>query len=152
MVDEFRPDNGATRFLPGSHHQTEPPQGVSTDPGAEHPEQALACGPAGSLLIFNGSTWHGHTANSSDRPRRSLQGFFVPRTGQAATDFGVRMLPQTGRRLSPLARYLLAIEDVATESGRIQARSRLAADGGWCDPVTPHVRRISDGTIEHDNE
>ncbi len=117
MIDEFRPDNGATRFLPGSHHQSEPPKGVSTDPGAEHPEQVLACGPAGSLLIFSGSTWHGHTANSSDRPRRSLQGFFVPRTGQAATDFGVRMLSQTGRRLSPLAKYLLDIQDEATESG-----------------------------------
>jgi ectoine hydroxylase-related dioxygenase (phytanoyl-CoA dioxygenase family) len=111
MVDEFRPDNGATRFVPGSHRQAGPPNGVSADPAANHPEQVLACGPAGSLLIFNGSTWHGHTANSSDQPRRSLQGFFVPRSGHAATDFGVRMLPETRRRLSSLAKYLLAIGD-----------------------------------------
>jgi hypothetical protein len=117
MVDEFGPDNGATRFLPGSHHQTEPPKGVTADPGAEHPEQVLACGPAGSLLMFDGSTWHGHTANNSDRPRRSLQGFFVPRTGHAATDFGARMRSRTRRRLSPLAKYLLAIQDMETESG-----------------------------------
>lgn len=109
MVDEFRPDNGATRFVPGSHHHAEPPKGVAADPNADHPEQVLACGSAGSLLIFNGSAWHGHTANSSARPRRSLQGFFVPRTGHAATDFAVRMLPETRLRLSSLAQYLLVV-------------------------------------------
>jgi hypothetical protein len=113
MVDEFRPDNGATRFVPGSHRQPEPPNGVSADPAADQPEQVLACGPAGSLLIFDGSTWHGHTANVSDQSRRSLQGFFVPRTGHAATDFGERMPAETRRRLSPLAKYLLDIEEVA---------------------------------------
>jgi hypothetical protein len=115
MVDEFRPDNGATRFVPGSHRQPGPPKDASTDPAADHPGQVLACGPAGALLIFNGSTWHGHTANRSDHPRRSLQGFFVPRTGHAATDFGGRMLPETRKRLSPLAKYLLATEDIAAE-------------------------------------
>ena len=111
-IDEFRPDNGATRFVPGSHRLPGPPNGVSGDLAADHPEQVLACGPAGSLLIFNGSTWHGHAANNSDHSRRSLQGFFVPRTGHAATDFGGRMTAETGRRLSPLAKYLLAIEGV----------------------------------------
>lgn len=107
MVDEFRTDNGATRFVPGSHHRANPPE--MADPCADHPDQVLACGPAASLLIFNGSTWHGHTANSADGERRSLQGFFVPRTGHAVTDFGIRMLPETRERLSPLAKYLLAI-------------------------------------------
>jgi phytanoyl-CoA dioxygenase PhyH len=115
MIDDFRPDNGATRFVPGSHRQPVPPNGVSADPVAAHSEQVLACGPAGSLLIFDGSTWHGHTANSSDHSRRSLQGFFVPRTGQAATNFRGRMPPETRRRLSPLAKYLLSIADGAAE-------------------------------------
>ena len=117
MIDEFRPDNGATRFVPGSHRQPGPPNGVSADPAADHPEQVLACGPAGSLVIFDGSTWHGHSANSSDHPRRSLQGFFVPRAGHAATNFRGRMPPETWRRLSPLAKYLLSIEDVVAECG-----------------------------------
>lgn len=109
MVDEFRPDNGATRFVPGSHEHPEPPKGAPGDLGSDHPEQVLACGPAGSLLVFNCSTWHGHGANASDRPRRSLQGFFVPRTGHAATDFGGRMLPERRQRLSPIAKYLLDV-------------------------------------------
>src|SRR5215212_238953 len=77
MVDEFRCDNGATRFVPGSHRWGHVPSDVMQDLRAEHEGQVLAIGSAGSLLIFNGSAWHGHTANTSNGPRRSLQGAFI---------------------------------------------------------------------------
>ena len=109
MVDGFRPENGATRFVPGSHRWSSLPEDAMSDVRADHHGQVLACGPAGSLLVFNGSTWHGHTANTSDTPRRSLQGHFIPRDGQAATDFAARMQPGTHARLSSLARYLLDV-------------------------------------------
>ena len=109
MVDDFRPDNGATRFVPGSHRWPRAPRDSMTDVVAEHDRQVLACGSAGSLLVFNGSTWHGHTANVSNEPRRSLQGAFVPRDGQAATDFAARIQPETRERLGPLAGYVLAL-------------------------------------------
>jgi hypothetical protein len=109
MVDEFRPDNGATRFVPGSHRWSEIPEGTLSDPWAEHDGQVLACGPAGSLLVFNGSAWHGHSANTSSAPRRSLQGALIPRDGRAETDFAARMQPETRARLGPLARYVLAL-------------------------------------------
>jgi ectoine hydroxylase-related dioxygenase (phytanoyl-CoA dioxygenase family) len=108
MVDDFRQENGATRFVPGSHQWLSAPEDAISDLRADSDSQVLACGPAGSLLIFNGSAWHGHTANTSDKPRRSLQGAFVPRDGQAATDFAARMHPDTRARLSALARYVLA--------------------------------------------
>ena len=109
MVDEFRPDNGATRFVPGSHRRPAGPEGTIADLRAEHGGQVLATGGAGSLLIFDGSTWHGHTPNTSDRPRRSLHGAFIPREGRSATDFGARMQAATRARLSPLAHYLLSV-------------------------------------------
>ena len=109
MIDDFRPDNGATRFVPGSHRWSGLPEHDLPDVHADHPQQVLACGPAGSLLVFNGSAWHGHTANRSDEPRRSLQGAFIPRDGRAATDFGARMQPETYERLTPLARYILGV-------------------------------------------
>jgi len=109
MIDEFRPDNGATRFLPGSHLWPGTPANTISDVRADHAGQVLACGAAGSLLIFNGSTWHGHTANTSSAPRRSLQGAFIPRDGRAGTDFAHRMQPETRARLGPLARQVLAI-------------------------------------------
>lgn len=109
MIDEFRPDNGATRFVPGSHRWPGSPEETLSDPRTEHDEQVLACGCAGSLLVFNGSTWHGHTENTSSGPRRSLQGAFIPRDGRAGTDFAARMQPETRARLGQLARYVLAL-------------------------------------------
>ena len=109
MVDEFRPDNGATRFVPGSHRWPSTPADSLSDLRAEDAGQVLACGRAGSLLIFNGSTWHGHAANTSSGPRRSIQGAFIPRDGRAGTDFAARMQPATRARLGPLARQVLAL-------------------------------------------
>ena len=109
MVDEFRPDNGATRFVPGSHRWSGTPEETLSDPRAEHDGQVLACGHAGSLLVFNGSAWHDHSANRSSDPRRSLQGSFVPRDGRAGTDFAARMQHETRARLGPLAQYVLAL-------------------------------------------
>jgi len=109
MVDEFRPDNGATRFVPGSHRWSSTPEDAISDLRAEHDGQVLACGEAGSLLIFNGSAWHGHTANMSSGPRQSLQGAFIPREGCAGTDFAARMQPETRARLGSVAQYVLVL-------------------------------------------
>jgi hypothetical protein len=107
MVDEFRSDNGATRFVPGSHRWSSAPGEAVSDLRAYDPGQVLACGKAGSLLVFNGSTWHGHSANVSGSPRRSLQGAFIPQGGRAGTDFAGRMRPETQSRLSTLALQLV---------------------------------------------
>ena len=109
MVDEFRPDNGATRFVPGSHHWTETPGQVLADCAAPHPDEVLTCGPAGSLILFNASTWHGYTANTSLAGRRSVQGTFIPRSGRAATDFASRMQASTFARLSATAREVIGM-------------------------------------------
>jgi Phytanoyl-CoA dioxygenase (PhyH) len=75
MVDEFRSENGATRFIAGSQDGPRPPaDAVACD----------ACGRVGSMIIFDGTTWHGHGANRIDRPRRSIQGAFIPQNHTAA--------------------------------------------------------------------
>jgi hypothetical protein len=110
MVDEFRADNGATRFLPGSHRWSSAgPDGVAREPRDDHPGQAPACGPAGSLIVFNGSVWHGHGTNVSAEPRRSIQGAFIRRDERPAMDWPARMRPETLARLGPIARYLLGV-------------------------------------------
>jgi hypothetical protein len=109
MVDEFRPDNGATRFVPGSHQWPHTPAETMSDLHADYAGQVLACGGAGSLVVFDGSTWHGHTANISSGPRRSLQGAFIPRDGRAATDFAARMQPETSERIGLLAKRVLGL-------------------------------------------
>ncbi len=109
MVDEFRPDNGATRFVPGSRRRTDIQAGEIPEALIRDGDQTPACGPAGSLLVFDGSAWHGHGTNTSPEPRRSIQGAYIPRTGRAGTDFAARMRPATRQRLGPLALHLLGM-------------------------------------------
>jgi ectoine hydroxylase-related dioxygenase (phytanoyl-CoA dioxygenase family) len=113
MVDAFDAENGATRFVPGSHLQAREPGEVMNNPQDAHDEQVLACGPAGSIIIFNASVWHSHGANRSTRPRRSIQAHFVPREAQASPDDPSRRVrPETLQRLGDLAKYVLNVGDV----------------------------------------
>src|SRR5262249_42734945 len=98
VVDEFDADNGSTRFVPGWHLWRGEPDGSKNTAGTDDGE-VLACGPAGSVLIFNGSVWHGHTANRSTRCRRSIQGAFIPRQARASIDQASRMRTGTFDRI-----------------------------------------------------
>jgi Phytanoyl-CoA dioxygenase (PhyH) len=109
MVDAFTAENGATRFVPGSHLQPRELDEVMSNPKDAHAEQVLACGAAGSLIIFNASVWHSHTANRSAGPRRSIQAHFVPREARAAIDQSVRMRPETFQRIGDIAKYVLSV-------------------------------------------
>jgi ectoine hydroxylase-related dioxygenase (phytanoyl-CoA dioxygenase family) len=99
MVDPFGESNGATRFVPGSHRSSVTPQ----------KGQVAAYGPAGSIIIYNGSVWHGHSANETMEPRRSIQGAYIRRDAASAVNQAELIRPETLRRMGPLARYLLAI-------------------------------------------
>jgi Phytanoyl-CoA dioxygenase (PhyH) len=111
MIDEFRSDNGATRFVPGSHLWSDVPQALlgDRDRQADYPGQVLACGPAGSMMLFNGSVWHGHTVNHSNKHRRSVQGAYIRRDAESGENLLARMQPETLSRVSPLAKYVLAV-------------------------------------------
>ena len=108
MVDEFRGDNGATRFVPGSHLWSTIPGDLMSDPTADFEGQVQACGAAGSMIVYNGSVWHGHAANSTDKPRRSIQGAYIRREAPSGFNLRSRMRPDTLARISPLAKYVVA--------------------------------------------
>jgi hypothetical protein len=109
MVDAFDAENGATRFVPGSHLKLDDPSEFMSNRSNAHEDEVLACGPAGSVIIFNGSVWHSHTANRSGRRRRSLQGHFIPRDAQASVDHAARIRPEVLGRIGNLAKYVLAV-------------------------------------------
>ena len=115
MVDEFQVDNGSTRFLPGSHLWPTVSSDLLDGYREDYPGQLLACGPAGSVIVFNGSVWHGHTANRSGKPRRSIQGAYIRRGADSGENLPARMLPETLSRISPLAWCLLGVGDLPVE-------------------------------------
>jgi ectoine hydroxylase-related dioxygenase (phytanoyl-CoA dioxygenase family) len=86
------------------------PGDVMTDATTDYENQVLAQGSAGSLIIYNGSVWHGHTANRSAKPRRSIQGAFIRRGAQSGGNLAARMRPETLARIGGLAKYLLDLE------------------------------------------
>lgn len=62
-LDDFTEANGATNVVPGSHRW---PEGRTPGEG-DAVERAVM--PAGSLMFFLGSVYHGGGANTTDRPR-----------------------------------------------------------------------------------
>jgi ectoine hydroxylase-related dioxygenase (phytanoyl-CoA dioxygenase family) len=112
MVDEFRSDNGSTRFVPGSHLWPQVPGDLMEDPTADFEGPGIdvsVYGPAGSVVIYNGSVLHGQGANDTGQPRRSIQGAFIRRDAQPAVNQAARITPDTLSRISALAKYVLAI-------------------------------------------
>jgi ectoine hydroxylase-related dioxygenase (phytanoyl-CoA dioxygenase family) len=62
-ITEFTRENGATRLAPGSGAATRPPP----EDACVHAELA-----PGSVLVWDGSIWHGGGANTTDRSRVGL--------------------------------------------------------------------------------
>jgi ectoine hydroxylase-related dioxygenase (phytanoyl-CoA dioxygenase family) len=109
MIDEFRTDNGATCFVPGSHRAAATPATPAGGARAGGRRLARACGPAGSMILFNGSVLHGHGANETARPRRSIQGAYIRSDAPSGFDLASRMRPETLSRVSVLARHVLGV-------------------------------------------
>jgi len=65
-LTDFTAANGATRIIPGSHKFDHKPEYGS------HPESVPAEMPKGSVLVWNGSLWHGGGANNSDERRTGI--------------------------------------------------------------------------------
>lgn len=71
-IDEFRPDNGATIVLPGSHQKTVPPQLDKLE------QTALpATCPAGSMLVFDSTLYHAAGPNTSGADRLAINNQFT---------------------------------------------------------------------------
>jgi ectoine hydroxylase-related dioxygenase (phytanoyl-CoA dioxygenase family) len=73
ILDEFTPENGSTRLVPGSQNRVWT-RGVN--PAEFEAETIQLRAPAGSLIAFNGGLWHAGSRNTTPHPRRVLHAFF----------------------------------------------------------------------------
>jgi ectoine hydroxylase-related dioxygenase (phytanoyl-CoA dioxygenase family) len=111
LLDDFTPDNGATRIVPGTHLLRKLPQEALTDIYAPHEDQELVLGKAGTVVVMNSHAWHGGTANRTDAPRRALHGFYC-RSDKPQQQYQKQVLrPETQRNLTSALRKILALDD-----------------------------------------
>ena len=73
MLDDFIPENGATRVVPRTHLSPHPPAKSLAQPLAHHPDERIIVGRAGGVLMMNGHLWHSGRRNDSSGPRRCVQ-------------------------------------------------------------------------------
>lgn len=76
MLD-FTKENGATRFVKGTHRSRHPIPTLEEEP--EWMKNGIACAPAKSAIIRDVRCWHGGTPNTSQETRiMTSTGYFAP--------------------------------------------------------------------------
>jgi hypothetical protein len=111
MLDDFTPDNGALRVVPGSHRAGRLPAEALADAAAPHPDEVWLTGRAGDVVVLNSHLWHGGLANRTDRPRRALHVYYT-RWDKPQQQYQRQLLrPEVQRRLTPGQRALCALDD-----------------------------------------
>ncbi len=109
LLDDFLPDNGATRVVPRTHNRTDAPADVMPDPQAPHPDQFVLQGRAGDVVVVNSHTWHGGTTNVSGQSRRVLHGYFTRRHQPQQVDQQKFLRPETRQALSEAEQAILGV-------------------------------------------
>jgi ectoine hydroxylase-related dioxygenase (phytanoyl-CoA dioxygenase family) len=109
LLDDFTPDNGATRVVPGTHRGTQTPSDVMKDPSAPHPDELVLQGKAGDVVVVNSHTWHGGTTNRTQNSRRVMHGYFCRRRQPQQLDQQKYLRPTTWDQLSPASRVILGV-------------------------------------------
>lgn len=109
-VDDFTPQNGPLRIVPGSHRRGRLPQEALADPTARQPDEVVVTGRAGTVLVMNAHLWHGGLPNRTGRPRTALHAFFC-RRDKPQQQYQKRLVrPEVQESLSPKLRHILALD------------------------------------------
>lgn len=111
LLDDFTPDNGPLRVVPGSHHFRQLPQDVLDDPAATHPDEVVLTAPAGTVIVMNAHAWHGGMANNTDQPRRAIHAFYARRDFPQQQYQKELLDTDVQAGLTPDQRRVLAIDD-----------------------------------------
>jgi ectoine hydroxylase-related dioxygenase (phytanoyl-CoA dioxygenase family) len=100
-LTDFTDDNGATRIVPGSHRAPAHPE-----LGRDYPSVAAVMR-RGSILVFDGSVWHGGGANRSDGRRVGIAMNYCAGWMRQQENQQLGIPPQIARGFSPALRKLV---------------------------------------------
>jgi len=154
LLDDFLPDNGATRLVPGSQHRPRGPLTTDADGATgSHPDQIILQAPAGSVVVFNAHLLHGGTVNRSQQRRRVLHGYFTAREHPQQLDQRAHLRVATQQRLNAAGCWILDVDERPDAARPLfsSLRSRAVRDEPMGDDL-PTVRchhplvRIVNGT------
>lgn len=106
LLDDFTPENGGTRLVPGSHRRRSKP----TADAAPDPDEIVVRARKGSVLIFNGAVWHGAGANSTDESRCCLICFCCRSFLKPMFDFPTHLNDDVRERMTPQLRRLYGFD------------------------------------------
>jgi ectoine hydroxylase-related dioxygenase (phytanoyl-CoA dioxygenase family) len=115
LLDDFTPENGATRCIPGSHRWGINPVAELADPVAPHPDEVLVTARAGAVVVMNAHMWHGGTENRTALPRRALHAFYC-RGDKPQQQYQKALIPaEVQARMRPDVRRILALDDARND-------------------------------------
>ena len=97
---DFTAANGGTVLVPGSHRWT------NEFPGPGSPKITIEM-PAGSLLLYRGSLWHGGGANDTDQPRLGVVVHYAASWLRPVENHVLVVPPPLARTLDPRLQELL---------------------------------------------
>ncbi|MEM7467242.1 MAG: phytanoyl-CoA dioxygenase family protein [Pseudomonadota bacterium] len=102
VLDDLTPENGGTRYVPGSHllgHGPDPEKTYETEPIAA---------PAGSIVVMEGRLWHQSGENrTANHERAVLFGYYVLRWLRPQINWNAALWPETIHNLDPEFLHLL---------------------------------------------
>jgi ectoine hydroxylase-related dioxygenase (phytanoyl-CoA dioxygenase family) len=109
MIDDFTSENGATRLVPASHLLGRQP---SYSAGEGDTPTVPVCGPAGSVMVFDGRLWHQTGANVTESEyRRGVLNYYCRGFVRQQQNFFLEMGPDVIEAAGPTLRRLFGWEN-----------------------------------------
>lgn len=140
-IDPFTEENGATRIIPGSHAWGDELLQDSVGPDHFSPESGYrdvgqyagrerrtdyelvtAAMPAGSVIVFAGTLWHGGGANRSAAPRLAISHQYCEPWARPQENYFLAVEPTIAAGLHPRLRAMLGYSIHPPFMGHVQGR------------------------------
>ena len=122
-LDDFTAANGATHVVPGSHKWV-----TETPTASTATVQAVM--PAGSLMLFVGSVFHGGGANTTERPRLGVILEYVAGWLRQQENQYLAVPAETARSLPPRLQELLGYNICGNLIGNVDGRHPMKVLAG----------------------